>query len=144
MATLLQKALLLLVGESNTVKFDFKLPRRRPLKVLTQRELLNLESQIGASLFGPVPQGRRREFFCLDEDTWIWHEEWLDDKHKLQTSTIRYEVQEKGVLKVQEGARYSYLEGSELNNFVLAVNMYYERVAREVYRRDPSTGEKLV
>ena len=99
---------------------------------------------MGSKIFGPIEHGRRREFFCLDEQTWIWHEEWLDESRKLQTSTIRYEINEHGVLKVQEGARYSYLDGEELQNFSVAVRVYYEQVAREVYHRDPETGEKLI
>ena len=143
MATIIQKALKLLVGDDVSTDW-LKMPKKRPLKVLTERELLTLESEVGAKLFGPVPAGHRREFFCLDEYTWIWHEEWLDASKKLATSTIRYEVSDHGVLKVQEGARYSYLEGEELQNFGIAIRMYYEQVAREVYRLDPATGQKLV
>ena len=143
MATIIQKALKLLVGDDVSTDW-LKMPKRRPLKVLTERELLTLESEVGAKLFGPVPAGHRREFFCLDEYTWIWHEEWLDASKKLATSTIRYEVSDHGVLKVQEGARYSYLEGEELQNFGIAIRMYYEQVARQVYHRDPATGQSLV
>ena len=53
---------------------------------------------------------------------------------KKQTSTIKYEIQEKGILKVQEGARYNYLEGEELENLLLAIQMYYEQVMRKVYK----------
>ena len=143
MATIIQKALKLLVGDDVSTDW-LKMPKRRPLKVLTERELLTLESEVGAKLFGPVPAGHRREFFCLDEHTWIWHEEWLDANKKLATSTIRYEVSDHCVLKIQEGARYSYLEGEELQNFGIAIRMYYEQVAREVYQLDPATGQKLV
>lgn len=144
MPTIIKKALTLLIGDDADVNW-LKLPtRKRPLKKLTERELLTLESAVGAKLFGPIPDGHRREFFCFDENTWIWHEEWIDDKKKLQTSTVRYEINEHGVLKVQEGARYSYLEGEELQNFGIAIRMYYEQVAREVYHRDPATGKKLV
>lgn len=143
MASVLQKAYQLLVGDDANVDW-LKLPKKRALKKLTERELLTLESEIGSTLFGPIPTGHRREFFCLDEKTWIWHEEWLDDKKKLAISTVRYEINEHGVLKVQEGARYSYLEGDELQNFGVAIRMYYEQVAREVYHRDPVTGQKLV
>jgi hypothetical protein len=139
-----KKTLTLLVGEDATVA-SLKMPhRKRPLKVLTERELLTLESEIGSRLFGPIPDGHRREFFCLDDHTWIWHEEWLDSKKKLERSTVRYEISDQGVLKVQEGARYSYLAGEELENFYVAVRMYYEQVARHVYHRDPTTGQKLV
>lgn len=143
MNALVKKALSLLVGDE--ASFDLlRIPKNRPLKPLTERELLKLESAVGAKLFGPIPEGHRREFFCLDETTWIWHEEWIGDDRKLQTSTIRYEVNEHGVLKVQEGAKYNYLEGEELQNFALSVRLYYEQVAREVYKRDPATGQKLV
>ena len=139
----LQQVTKLLVGDETSVDW-LKLPKKRPLKKLTERELLTLESEVGAKLFGVIPSGHRREFFCLDEHTWIWHEEWFDEKHKLTTSTIRYEISESGVLKVQEGARYAYLEGQELQNFGIAIRMYYEQVAREVYKRDPATGQSLV
>ena len=143
MASVFKKALRLLVGDD--AGFDLRLPtRKRALKALTERELLTLESEIGSRLFGPIASGHRREFFCLDEQTWIWHEEWIDESKKLQISTVRYEINDHGVLKVQEGARYSYLEGEELQNFGVAIRMYYEQVAREVYHRDPATGEKLV
>lgn len=109
----------------------------------TERQLLNLESGIGMQLFGPIPEGHRREFFCLDKSTWIWHEEWTDEHKTRQTATIRYEIQKNGVLKVQDGARYNYLEGEELQHLMTAIEMYYQRVTREVYGRDPLTGQKL-
>jgi hypothetical protein len=145
MNALLKKAFELLVGDGTS--FDLtKIPasKKRPLKPLTERELLRLESTVGSELFGPLPAGHRREFFCLDDATWIWHEEWTDSQKKSHTNTIRYEIGEHGVLKVQDGARYNYLEGAELQNFALAVRLYYEQVARKVYKRDPDTGHSLV
>lgn len=142
MPRVLKKALQLLVGNEPRVELKFK-KTNRPLGQLTERELLQLESEIGAQLFGEIPKGHRRSFFNLDKNTWIWHEEWLDEKNNLQQATTRYEVQGDHILKVQEGARYSYLEGQELENLTLAVQMYYERVMREVYQRDPQTGQKL-
>lgn len=144
MPTLLKKALSLLVGdEAETEAKWLKVPKKRPLKKFTERELIKLESEIGSELFGSLPKGHRREFFCLDETTWIWHEEWLDINRKLRVATTRYEVQDQGILKVQEGARYSYLEGQELDNLMTAITMYYERIAREIYHVDPDTGEPL-
>lgn len=144
MPTLLKKALSLLTGDetANATKW-LKVPKKRPLKQFTERDLIRLESEIGAQLFGPLPKGHRREFFCLDETTWIWHEEWIDEARKHRVTTTRYEIQEQGILKVQEGARYNYLEGQELDNLNTAINMYYERVAREIYKVDPDTGESL-
>lgn len=147
MSSVLGKALVLLTGEEYNIKAPrlpkLGLPGKRKLKPLTERELIKLESEIGASLFGALPKGHRREFFCLDARTWIWYEEWFDAQHKHRTATTRYEIQDKGILKVMEGARYAYLEGQELENLIAAIHMYYERVSRELYRVDPDTGEYL-
>ena len=43
------------------------------------RNLIRHEAKIGGILFGLVPEGGRREFFCLDARTWVWHEEWIDE-----------------------------------------------------------------
>lgn len=139
-----KKAMALIIGDANEVASDLRMPKKRPLKTLTERELLQLESEIGAQLFGEVPKGHRREFFCLDANTWIWYEEWVDPQtKKREQTTTRYEVSDRGILKVLEGPRYSYLEGAELENLAMATKLYYERVAREVYQRDPQTGYKL-
>ena len=139
-----KKAMALIIGDTNEVASDLRMPKKRPLKTLTERELLQLESEIGAQLFGEVPKGHRREFFCLDANTWIWYEEWTDPQtKKREQTTTRYEVSDRGVLKVLEGPRYMYIEGAELENLAMATTLYYECAAREVYHRDPQTGYKL-
>jgi hypothetical protein len=140
--SILKKVIKLITGDPQAA--TLAMPKNRPLKRLTERQLLQLESEIGAKLFGEVPEGHRREFFCFDAKTWIWYEEWKDLKTgKPQHSTTRYEVHENGILKVQEGARYSFIEGEELENLEAATAMYYERVMREVYGFDPATGQPL-
>lgn len=142
MSNVFKKAMALIIGDASSV--NLTVPKDRPLKKFTERELLQLESEIGSKLFGEIPAGHRREFFCLDAKTWIWHEEWIDrDTKKHRQMTTRYEVNSKGILKVQEGARYSFLEGAELENLAIATRMYYEQVARGVYKVDPHTGQKL-
>ncbi len=140
--SVLRKALTLLVGSTDDLSY-LKMPKagNRNLKSLTERELIQLESEIGRELFGPIPKGHRREFFNLDPHTWIWYEEYHDKDGRQRSTTTRYEVQEHGVLKAQEGARYSYIEGAELQNLLLAVRMYHERVMRDLYTRevDPTT-----
>lgn len=115
----------------------------RPLKALTERQLIELESEIGKQLFGPIPADHKRDFFCLDEKTWVWHEEWRDLDNKVRTSTTRYEIQPGGILKVQPGRVYKYLEGEELANLSMAVQMYYENCMRRIYKIDPATGKPL-
>jgi len=143
--SILKKALkLVFTDDDNTGLVSILKKKNRPLKKFTERELIQLESEIGATIFGEKPAHvTRREFFNLDKDTWIWYEEIVDKDGKKQELTTRYEVQPKGILKVQPNYRYSYLEGDELQNFVLAVKEYYERVSRDLYKRDPQTGYRL-
>jgi hypothetical protein len=136
MQELFSKAMKLLVG--NDASFSRFLPiKSRPLEKMTERELIQLESQIGSQLFGPVPKGTRREFFNVDAKNWIWHEEWVDTTDMLQTMTTRYEIQPQGILKVRIGQPYEFIEGQELKNLSLAVQTYYERSMREIYNTEP-------
>ena len=80
----------------------------------------------------------------MDEKTWIWYEEGPNAQSgEIEQSTTRYEVHDNGILKVQGGSRYTFIEGAELDNLVMATRMYYEQVARGVYKRDPRTGKML-
>ncbi len=97
------------------------------------RDLIRAESQIGGQLFGPIPKGHRREFFCLDRHTWVWHEEWKDDRGKWQVRTTRYEVRPSGVVKIQDGNVYKSLSQTELHNLRVAAELYAQRVAAELY-----------
>lgn len=115
-----------------------------PLKGLSERELIQLESEVGRELFGPIAKGHRREFFNTDPRVWIWHEEWRDANGKLQQLTVKYEIRDDAVYKVLPGPRYEKVEGKELVNLRAAVGIYFERVMREVYRRDPASGRPLL
>lgn len=134
--SLIQKALELLTGNPA--------PKSRPLKGLTERQLIELESEIGRELFGPIPAGHQRDFFCLDDHTWVWYEEWTDvATGQKRSTTTRYEVHQNGILKAQDGTTYKFIEGQELRNLALAVRLYYEQTMRQIYKRDPYTGHLL-
>lgn len=140
--SVLKKTLTLLIGNTDDLSY-LRIPKGKSgVKKMSERELIQRESEIGRELFGPVPKGHQREFFCLDESTCIWYESYKDKDGKEVASTTRYEIQGDKVLKAQEGARYSYLEGPELDNLLVAIRMYYERVMRSVYGRDSSTGQR--
>ncbi len=91
------------------------------------------EAKIGGELFGPVPAGVRREFFCLDKHTWVWHEEWNDQGGQRQTRTIRYNVRPNGILKAQDNQAYQPLSFDETENLYQATQLYKQRVLQEVY-----------
>lgn len=118
--------------------------KKLPFRRLTERELIQRESEIGRQLFGPIQKGGRREFFNTDPRIWIWHEEWTDVHGMAHQLTTKYEIRDDGVWKVQPGPRYIQVVGDELANFQRAVTTYYERTMREVYQRHPYTGEKLL
>ena len=97
------------------------------------RNLIRQEAKIGGTLFGPVPAGGRREFFCLDARTWIWHEEWVDEQGERRSKTTRYDVRPNGILKAQDGNQYQYVTKEEAKHLRDAAHMSQQRVKRELY-----------
>jgi hypothetical protein len=140
MPTILQQAMNLLVGEQ---PYQPATKNARPLRQLTDNQLIKLESEIGKTLFGEIPKGHSRDFFCLDEETWVWHEAWTDKDGKKREQTIRYEIHPNGILKVESPKNHNLIKGQELLNLTTAIRMYRERVMRELYKRDPKTGALL-
>lgn len=97
------------------------------------KSIIHWEGKIGGQLFGPVNEGRRREFFCLDKDTWVWHEEWTD-KTGRHAMTTRYDIRGGKIVKSQGSNNYQALSGEELDNFLQAITLYYQRVMPELQR----------
>jgi hypothetical protein len=97
------------------------------------KSIIHYEAKIGGELFGPVPKGSRREFFCLDERTWVWHEEWKD-KAGYHVVTTRYDVRPTGVYKSQGSNSYQALGSEEARNLYNAVYLYYQKVMPELIR----------
>ncbi|MBQ3263585.1 hypothetical protein IJH06_00495 [Candidatus Saccharibacteria bacterium] len=100
---------------------------------LSYDELVNAESEYGRTIFGPIPEGHRREFFMHRSNVWVWHESWKNKNGLAQDVTIRYEVRPDGVYKKPQGGTYERLGGRELDNFVNAAKMYYELVKEKMY-----------
>ncbi|HUP26514.1 MAG TPA: hypothetical protein VM124_02615 [Candidatus Limnocylindrales bacterium] len=96
------------------------------------RNLIRHEARIGGNVFGAIPKGHRREFFCLDEHTWVWHEEWRDNKGQQQIRTTRYDVRPDGILKSQ-GGHYQRVTDSEAQRLRKAAYLYIQRVNSEMY-----------
>lgn len=97
------------------------------------RNLIRHEARIGGTVFGPIPKGHRREFFCLDEHTWVWHEEWRDNRGQQQIRTTRYEVRPDGtILKSQDG-HYQKVLKDEARRLRQAAYVYIQRVNSEMY-----------
>lgn len=103
------------------------------------KSLIHWEGQVGGQLFGPIPEGVRREFFCLDENTWVWHEEWTDNTGR-HAITTRYDVRPSGIVKSQGSSDYQAMNDTEARNFFNAVELYRQRVVPEL-RRLQSLGK---
>lgn len=95
--------------------------------------LLRHEARVGGKVFGEVPKGHKRDFFCLDEHTWVWHEEWVDNSGQRHIVSTRYDVRPDGILKSQNGGHYQEIDRDEAYRLRDATRMYCDRVKREVY-----------
>lgn len=98
-----------------------------------RRKLMLHEAKVGGRLFGEVPANRRREFFCLDKHTWVWHEEWNDQSGQHHVVTTRYDVRPDGILKSQNGSHYQQASNEETARLIEAANLYNKEIKKEVY-----------
>lgn len=99
----------------------------------TYEDLINAESALGRTLFGPIPEGHNREFFAAKKNVWIWHESWKDKFGAIQDMTVRYEVRPSGVFKRAGQGNYQKIEGEELKNFRRAAHSYLDLVKTKLY-----------
>ena len=106
---------------------------RAKKRAVRYRQLLMEEAILGGQIFGPPPQNGRREFFCLDEKTWIWHEEWIDAKGEQHSQTTRYEVRANGIVKRQNDGPYMLLSRTEADNLVKAAKRYKNEINVKLY-----------
>ena len=120
-------------------KNDSSLPK------LTEKDLKARESEIGSKIFGPLKPNERREFFNDNERSWFFHQELTDQNGKVHAVTLHYEVHPKGVLRVssQPHVKNEFISGQELENFSSAIEIYYQRVMKQIYNRDVLIGKKL-
>lgn len=100
---------------------------------LTYDDLVNAESELGKTIFGPIPEGHNREFFKHKGNVWIWYEDFSDKFGKTNNMTIRYEVRPAGVYKKVGDGAYTKIEGEELENFRQAAKKYLELVKSKLY-----------
>ncbi|HSX15496.1 MAG TPA: hypothetical protein VLF40_01775 [Candidatus Saccharimonadales bacterium] len=92
------------------------------------RDIIREFARMGGQLFGQVPEGSRREFFCLDEHTWIWHEEWTGTDGMRRIRTTRYDIRPHGIFKAQDGQPYQPLKLEEMNRLYMAMYHYDQNV----------------
>jgi hypothetical protein len=99
-----------------------------------ERQLIRFETQFGRNIFGPVEENRHRDFFCLDEYTWIWHEDWLDDKGNRIVVSTRYILRPDGAIKSHNGQSYKKVEPQEFDHLYKAIKRYVSAVSDQYSR----------
>ena len=125
------------MSRKKLIKYSQPKPRRGLSRFYSNRlsyeELINAESELGKTLFGPIPTGTQREFFESKKNVWIWHQSYLDGQGRKHVTTIRYEVRPNGVFKNQNGSGYQKIEGAELDNLRQAAAAYLNIVKTRLY-----------
>lgn len=90
------------------------------------------EAKIGASIFGPVPKNHKRAFLYLDNNVWLWRDEWLDKNGIRHIQESKYYVTVNGLKKVTNGVNIKVSQ-NEARNFFKASEIYFKRVSKEIY-----------
>ena len=105
-----------------------KITAKRPAsQQALEDSLIRQEAIEGGKLFGPIAKGHDRQFFCLDEHRWVWHESW-SDKNGVHNLTTRYEIRPNGVFKVKNGGTYQGLSSTEAANLLQAAKLYAAKI----------------
>lgn len=108
---------------------NFVVPQNDQVRdTIIYRNILRDAAKMGGEVFGPIPVGTRREFFCLDEHTWVWHEEWTDERGARQVRMTRYDVRPHGIFKAQDGQPYRPVSVEEANRLCNAGREYQRRI----------------
>ena len=112
-------------------------------EIITQATLRREESAIGATIFGELKPGERREFFydrrISDRDSWFFHQEIGG-----QEVTLHYEVHPHGVLRISSNpnTKNEFIKDKELNDFLSATKIYHQLVMGQMYNHDRYSSEK--
>lgn len=114
-------------------KGNMRSPEEHKQEIL--QDLMRREADLNKTIFGPVPEGVKRDFFCLDKHTWVWYEEWMGANNQRQQVTTRYIVRTSGIVKSQNGGAYHRLTLEEAKNFQKATAKYAKKVGSELYQK---------
>lgn len=104
-------------------------------ELMTETGLKAKESSIGATIFGARQANERIEFFNDNHKSWFFYQEKTNSKGMKFSQTFHYEVHPETILRVvtNQGMKVEKAFGEDLDNFIKATEIYYERVMKEVY-----------
>ena len=113
----------------------FKSNRKTEEEIIQEieQDLMRRELDATRGMFGALKAGTKRDFFCLDEHTWIWYEEWVDEQGRRRQMTTRYMIRPNEVVKSQNGGAYKRLSDKELLSFQAAIQTYASTITQRLY-----------
>lgn len=87
------------------------------------RTILKSEARIGAKVFKEDVPGKR-EFYCLDANTWVW-------RHG--SVTVFYKINPASIYKSNDGASYRLVTKEEASRLFKAAKIYKSLVENKIY-----------
>ena len=107
-------------------------PKQVPL---TEATLKNWENNIGIQIFQDDPTYTVEAFFNDDPNNWYFKRTYESYAGSVLEDTLHFEIISQGVLKIssQPEVRNQFITGEELENFLIATEIYRDRVMSEVY-----------
>jgi hypothetical protein len=118
----------------NSALSQVAIKQREDKETALYKAFLKSKAKMGGKLFGDVPAGHRRDFFCLDENTWVWHEEWTDATGQHHVVSTRYEVRPNEILKSQNGSQYQKVSETEVRRLAQAAQLYLQQIKKDLAR----------
>jgi len=97
-----------------------------------ERQIIRFESDLNKDIFGPIPKGHKRDFFCLEQNTWIWHEQFKSKDNQKHSIMTKYILRNNGkIIKSHNGSAYKLVQKKESINLLNAIILYTNRVQPE-------------
>jgi hypothetical protein len=86
--------------------------------------ILRHESKLGAKIFKKSKDSMNREFYCLNETTWVWRQ---------GAETVFYKVNPTNVYKSNDGVNYRLASKKEASHLYKAAKVYRNLVSEKIY-----------
>jgi len=111
-------------------------------KPLTKESLINQEAVLGSKIVS-TKVGHEYFFLYDDHDNWMFYEQPSKDGLVRHPSILHYEIVDGTVVRHELGKPSAEVKGEEFLRLWYTIAFYHDAVLREVYNRNPETGEKF-
>lgn len=129
---------------SRMIFYPEYLERQKRSNPVSVADLMQLESEVGAEIFGKNSDIGYVKFFNENRDHWFLYHEKKSQNGLIDAHTIHYEIQPNGILKTcdKTGPMFEYVCGQELNDFLAATDIYESLVFSKIYNKNTTDSSK--